>query len=181
MWLSYVIEKKNRRSKQGSRQLVFFFSLDQVFSVVRIPDFLDSLYIPRKNEEMREIMGHVVNDMNSCIEAGVLWFIVQARWSLVLCVERGRGGNRLLSCFGWCACFTGTRCDAIIPPFVNVWKSCRHSASSNRRFPMLCWWTPKTVLWNIQVSHVILKSDGLSCRQQASCLAACYFGLWWTR
>ena len=36
-------------------------------------DFLDSIYVPKKNPEMRRIMGGVVDDVNSCIEAGVLW------------------------------------------------------------------------------------------------------------
>ena len=44
----------------------------QVFGVVKNPDLLDSCYIPKKNDELHDIMGRVVEDMNACIEAGVL-------------------------------------------------------------------------------------------------------------
>lgn len=46
--------------------------VEQIFGVVKTPDFLDSVYVPKKNVEMREIMAKVVKDLNSCIEAGVL-------------------------------------------------------------------------------------------------------------
>lgn len=46
--------------------------VEQIFSVVKTGDFLDSIYIPKKNQGMRDIMGRVVEDMNSCMEAGVL-------------------------------------------------------------------------------------------------------------
>lgn len=46
--------------------------VEQIFSVVKTGDFLDSIYIPKKNPGMRDIMGRVVEDMNSCMEAGVL-------------------------------------------------------------------------------------------------------------
>jgi len=46
--------------------------VDQIFNVVKTGDFLDSIYVPKKNPEMRKIMGGVVEDVNSCMEAGVL-------------------------------------------------------------------------------------------------------------
>ena len=46
--------------------------VEQIFGVVKTAEFLDSVYVPKKNVEMREIMGKVVKDLNSCIEAGVL-------------------------------------------------------------------------------------------------------------
>jgi len=46
--------------------------VDQIFTVVKTGEFLDSIYVPKKNPEMREIMGRVVEDVNSCMEAGVL-------------------------------------------------------------------------------------------------------------
>ena len=46
--------------------------VEQIFGVVKTPEFLDSIYVPKKNVEMRKIMAKVVKDMNSCIEAGVL-------------------------------------------------------------------------------------------------------------
>jgi len=46
--------------------------VEQVFGVVKNPDLLDSLYIPKKNEELRDIMSRLVEDMNTCMEAGVL-------------------------------------------------------------------------------------------------------------
>lgn len=46
--------------------------VDQIFTVVKTGEFLDSIYVPKKNLEMREIMGQVVEDVNSCMEAGVL-------------------------------------------------------------------------------------------------------------
>jgi len=46
--------------------------VDQIFTVVKTGEFLDSIYVPKKNPEMREIMGRVVEDVNSCMEAGSL-------------------------------------------------------------------------------------------------------------
>jgi len=46
--------------------------VDQIFGVVKTSEFLDSIYVPKKNQAMREIMGRVVGDLNSCIEAGIL-------------------------------------------------------------------------------------------------------------
>ena len=46
--------------------------VEQIFGVVKTPEFLDSVYVPKKNSEMREIMGKVVSDLNSCLEAGIL-------------------------------------------------------------------------------------------------------------
>lgn len=46
--------------------------VEQIFGVVKTGEFLDSIYVPKRNPEMRDLMGHVVNDLNSCLEAGVL-------------------------------------------------------------------------------------------------------------
>eukprot|EP00092_Neocalanus_flemingeri_P084448 GFUD01106096.1.p1 GENE.GFUD01106096.1~~GFUD01106096.1.p1 ORF type:complete len:190 (-),score=67.17 GFUD01106096.1:389-958(-) len=46
--------------------------VEQIFGVVKTPEFLDSVYVPKKNSEMREIMGVVVSDLNCCLEAGIL-------------------------------------------------------------------------------------------------------------
>ena len=46
--------------------------VEQIFGVVKTPDFLDNVYVPKKNVEMRDIMGKVVIDLNKCIEAEVL-------------------------------------------------------------------------------------------------------------
>lgn len=46
--------------------------VEQIFGVVKTGDFLDCIYVPKKNPEMREIMGKVVKDLNRCIETGVL-------------------------------------------------------------------------------------------------------------
>ena len=46
--------------------------VEQIFGVVKTPDFLDSVYVPKRNVEMRDIMGKVVIDLNKCIEADVL-------------------------------------------------------------------------------------------------------------
>ena len=46
--------------------------VEQIFGVVKTPDFLDNIYVPKKNKEMRDIMTKVVKDLNNCIEAGVL-------------------------------------------------------------------------------------------------------------
>ena len=45
--------------------------VEQIFEVVKTPEFLDNVYVPNKNNEMRKIMGNVVSDLNSCIEAGI--------------------------------------------------------------------------------------------------------------
>ena len=46
--------------------------VEQIFGVVKTPDFLDSVYVPKRNVEMRDIMGKVVIDLNKCIEADIL-------------------------------------------------------------------------------------------------------------
>ena len=46
--------------------------VEQIFGVMKTPDFLDNIYVPKKNKEMRDIMTKVVKDLNNCIEAGVL-------------------------------------------------------------------------------------------------------------
>ena len=46
--------------------------VEQVFGVIKTPDFLDNIYVAKKNEEMRKIMGNVVKDLNACIEANIL-------------------------------------------------------------------------------------------------------------
>ena len=46
--------------------------VEQIFDVVKTPEFLDSIYVPKKNLEMRDIMGNIVIDLNKCIEADVL-------------------------------------------------------------------------------------------------------------
>ena len=48
---------------------IFLF---QIFGVVKTPEFLDSIYVPGKNSEMRVLMGQVVADLNNCLEAGIL-------------------------------------------------------------------------------------------------------------
>jgi len=46
--------------------------VEQIFGVVKTAEFLDSIYVPNKNQAMRDIMAKVVQDLNSCIEAGIL-------------------------------------------------------------------------------------------------------------
>jgi len=46
--------------------------VEQIFGVVKTGEFLDSIYVPQRSPEMRELMSHVVNDLNSCLEQGVL-------------------------------------------------------------------------------------------------------------
>ena len=45
--------------------------VEQIFGVVKTPDFLDSCYVPKKNLEMREIMAKVVKDLSSCLDNNV--------------------------------------------------------------------------------------------------------------
>ena len=59
-------------SNSLTQSFVTLFILFQIFTVVKTGEFLDSIYVPKKNPEMREIMGRVVEDVNSCMEAGVL-------------------------------------------------------------------------------------------------------------
>lgn len=35
-------------------------------------EFLDSLYVPKKNEEVAKQMGVLINSLNKCMEEGVL-------------------------------------------------------------------------------------------------------------
>ena len=46
--------------------------VEQIFGVVKTPDFLDNIYVQKKNVEMRDIMGNIVTDLNKCIEADIL-------------------------------------------------------------------------------------------------------------
>ena len=46
--------------------------VEQIFGVVKTPDFLDNIYVPKKNQEMREQMSLVVADLNKCLASGVL-------------------------------------------------------------------------------------------------------------
>ena len=46
--------------------------VEQIFEMVKTPEFLDSVYVPNKNNEVRKIMGKVVSDLNSCIEAEIV-------------------------------------------------------------------------------------------------------------
>merc|ERR1712192_383498 len=46
--------------------------VEQIFGVVKTGEFLDSIYVPGKNSEMRVLMGQVVADLNNCLEAGIL-------------------------------------------------------------------------------------------------------------
>ena len=45
--------------------------VQQIFEVVKTPDFLDNCYVPKKNVEMREIMAKVVKDLNNCLDNNV--------------------------------------------------------------------------------------------------------------
>ena len=46
--------------------------VEQIFGVVKTPDFLDNVYVPKKNVEMRDIMAKIVIDLNKCIDADIL-------------------------------------------------------------------------------------------------------------
>jgi len=46
--------------------------VEQIFGVVKTAEFLDSIYVPGRNPDMRDLMGKVVEDLNCCMEAGVL-------------------------------------------------------------------------------------------------------------
>jgi len=46
--------------------------VEQIFGVVKTGEFLDSIYLPGRNREMRELMAQVVADLNCCMEAGIL-------------------------------------------------------------------------------------------------------------
>ena len=46
--------------------------VEQIFGVVKTPEFLDSIYVPKKNDAMRGIMAVVVKDLNNCLESDIL-------------------------------------------------------------------------------------------------------------
>ena len=58
--------------------------VEQIFGVVKTPEFLDNIYVPKRNVEMRDIMAKVVKDLNNCIEAGVLQPIEKCHQSVML-------------------------------------------------------------------------------------------------
>ena len=46
--------------------------VEQIFSVMKTPEFLDSVFVPGQKPEMRPLMAEVIADLNACMEAGVL-------------------------------------------------------------------------------------------------------------
>ena len=46
--------------------------VEQIFSVMKTPEFLDSTFVPGQKPEMRPLMAEVIADLNACMEAGVL-------------------------------------------------------------------------------------------------------------
>ena len=69
----HLTEKSVGRVEQVRRfPQLFSPSAFQIFGVVKTPEFLDSIYVPGKNAEMRVLMGQVVSDLNNCLEAGIL-------------------------------------------------------------------------------------------------------------
>ena len=46
--------------------------VEQIFGVVKTPDFLDNIYVPKKNPAMRDQMTLLVADMHKCLHSGVL-------------------------------------------------------------------------------------------------------------
>ena len=39
---------------------------------MKTPEFLDSIYVPDKEPSMRQLMEEVVEDLNTCIEEGLI-------------------------------------------------------------------------------------------------------------
>jgi len=72
--IKYMTELENLLKKLISGHLTEKSGgrVEQIFGVVKTGEFLDSIYIANKNPEMKELMGKVVEDLNSCMEAGVL-------------------------------------------------------------------------------------------------------------
>ena len=46
--------------------------VEQIFEVLKTAEFLECVFVPGKNTDMRNLMERVVDDLNSCMEAGVL-------------------------------------------------------------------------------------------------------------
>ena len=46
--------------------------VEQIFGVVKTPDFLDNIYVPKKNQAMRDQMTLLVADIHKCLTSGVL-------------------------------------------------------------------------------------------------------------
>ena len=46
--------------------------VEQIFGVVKTPDFLDNIYVPNKNKEMRDQMTLLVADIHKCLNSGLL-------------------------------------------------------------------------------------------------------------
>jgi len=46
--------------------------VEQIFGVMKTPDFLDNIYVPKKNKEMRDQMTLLVGDIHKCLQSGVL-------------------------------------------------------------------------------------------------------------
>jgi len=72
--IKYLTELETLLKKLISRHLTekSVSRVEQIFGVVKTAEFLESIYVPDRNPDMRELMGKVVEDLNSCMEAGVL-------------------------------------------------------------------------------------------------------------
>jgi len=72
--IKYLVDLETKLKNQISSHLTekSVGRVDQIFGVVKTGEFLDSIYVPKKNQAMRDIMARVVEDLNSCIEVGVL-------------------------------------------------------------------------------------------------------------
>ena len=46
--------------------------VEQIFGVVKTPDFLDNIYVPKKNKEVPHQMTLLVADIHKCLQTGVL-------------------------------------------------------------------------------------------------------------
>ena len=56
----------------GSFSIHFVFRIDHVMGFFGEAEFLDSLYVPKKNEDVAKQMGVLINSLNKCMEEGVL-------------------------------------------------------------------------------------------------------------
>ena len=52
--------------------IILFYRIEHVMGFFGDAEFLDSLYVPKKNEDVAKQMGVLITSLNKCMEEGVL-------------------------------------------------------------------------------------------------------------
>ena len=79
----------------------FIYRIEHVMGFLGDAEFLDSLYVPKKNEDVAKQMGVLINSLNKCVEEGVLWMENLApvsQWTLIKLEPNSEEKNCIENC-----------------------------------------------------------------------------------